>query len=181
MQEEYANMQASPSQHLTRKQMESVIDSGGSVMYNGRIIAHKHVLPSEAQLAAGNPAMEKEATVLLTDEIAKLNAQLAALKDGTFSQKFGVPPASSVGPSVFVQSPMDAPTPSIPDDLKAAQRAAVLAGAPESHNIAPLPPITTPTHPNETAPATPAVAAPVAPAPSAPAAAVQPEPSKAKK
>jgi hypothetical protein len=58
---------------LTRSQMEQVIKDGGSVLHGGRIITRMEHLPTDADLAVGNP--EQEAAVA-----AALEAQIAALQ-----------------------------------------------------------------------------------------------------
>lgn len=64
---------------LNRKEMEAVIASGGSVLYGGRTIAHASQLPSEADLAKGDPEAETAAANALQQQIADLQAQVAKL------------------------------------------------------------------------------------------------------
>lgn len=65
---------------LSRAEMESVIAGGGSVLYDGHTLTRVEQLPSAAQLAAGDPAKEAEATADLQAQIAELQAQLATLQ-----------------------------------------------------------------------------------------------------
>ena len=64
---------------LSREEMVKVIAGGGGVIYNGRIITRVDRLPSEAELAKGDP--EKEAATLaeIEKQIAELQAQKALL------------------------------------------------------------------------------------------------------
>ena len=64
---------------LTRAEMEAVIKSGGSVLYQGRTLSRPEHLPSAAELAQGDPAKEAEASADLQAQIADLQAQLAQL------------------------------------------------------------------------------------------------------
>lgn len=65
---------------LSRAEMEAVIASGGSVLYDGHILTRMEQLPSAAALAAGDPAKEAAATADLQAQIAELQAQLAQLQ-----------------------------------------------------------------------------------------------------
>ena len=65
---------------LTRPEMEAVIKSGGSVLYQGRTLSTLAHLPSAAELAQGDPAKEAEASADLQAQIADLQAQLAQLQ-----------------------------------------------------------------------------------------------------
>lgn len=64
---------------LTRNEMEQVIKSGGSVLYKDQILFHLSQLPSEADMAAGNPEQEAAARAALDAQIAALTAQRARL------------------------------------------------------------------------------------------------------
>ena len=68
---------------LTRPEMEAVIKSGGSVLYQGRTLSTLAHLPSAAELAQGDPAKEAEASADLQAQIADLQAQLAQLQLST--------------------------------------------------------------------------------------------------
>lgn len=65
---------------LTRKEMEAVIASGGSVLWNGQTLWQAGQLPSAADLAAGDPAKEAAASADLHAQIAQLQADLAKLQ-----------------------------------------------------------------------------------------------------
>lgn len=58
----------------TRADLEQVIIQGGSVRYKGRIIKRVQDLPSDAELAGGDP--QREATAL-----ADIDAQIARLQN----------------------------------------------------------------------------------------------------
>lgn len=150
---------------LSRDEMMKAIDQGGSILFKGRIITQKHLLPSEAELALGDPAREAEATVLLQDQITKLSDQLSALKDGTFGQRFAQKAADAVGPIAEppASHPMGAVT--TPDDLKEAQRRALMnPNVPAPEQMAP-----------QAAPAAPPLVMPPPPPPAAPSAPPPPD------
>jgi hypothetical protein len=65
---------------IGRAAMEQAIRSGGSVMYQGRLITAVEQLPSAAELAAGDPAAEAEAQASLQTQIAELQRQMAQLE-----------------------------------------------------------------------------------------------------
>lgn len=66
---------------LTREQMARVItEDKGSVVYNGRIIRRISEIPSEAELAVGNPVEEKKAESNILAEMDRLKAELELLK-----------------------------------------------------------------------------------------------------
>lgn len=62
--------------NLSRADMEKIIDFGGSVMHKGEIIAHKHLLPDDAELARGDSDRELAAL----EAIEKQERDLAAAK-----------------------------------------------------------------------------------------------------
>lgn len=64
---------------LTRQEMEQVIRDGGSVLHGGRLYTKIATLPTEAQLAAGNPEQEAAAKANLQSQVEALQAQLADL------------------------------------------------------------------------------------------------------
>ncbi len=66
---------------LTRKDMERVItEEGGSVMLsNGQIVTRVQDLPSEADLAQGDPQREETTAARLQEQINRLQADLARL------------------------------------------------------------------------------------------------------
>lgn len=66
--------------HLTRAEMEQVIREGGSVKHGGRIISRLEHLPSDADLAKGDPAKEAKAAGDLQAQIDQLQQQLAGLQ-----------------------------------------------------------------------------------------------------
>jgi hypothetical protein len=65
---------------LTRDEMAAVIAGGGSVLYEGRTIWRAQDLPSEADLAQGDPEKEAAASASLQEQIAQLQADLAKLQ-----------------------------------------------------------------------------------------------------
>lgn len=60
---------------LTREQMARVIEDGGSVLHGGRLITRLEHLPTEADLAKGNPEREAAAAAALDAQIAALMIQ----------------------------------------------------------------------------------------------------------
>ena len=65
---------------LTYEQMKAIIDGGGSVSLHGRLISEVKHLPTQAELAVGNPAAEKAALSDLQAQLAELQAQIALLQ-----------------------------------------------------------------------------------------------------
>lgn len=65
---------------LSRREMEHVIRSGGSVLHAGTLYSRVEALPSEADLAKGDPAQEQAAAANLEAQIADLRAQLDRLQ-----------------------------------------------------------------------------------------------------
>ena len=65
---------------LNRQQMAEVLRNRGSVAYQGRIIKDISEIPSEADLAVGNPVEEKAAESNILAEMARLKEELAKLK-----------------------------------------------------------------------------------------------------
>lgn len=65
---------------LNREEMEKVIRSGGSVLYQGSIISRIEALPSAAELAKGDPDKEAQAANDLQVQINQLQTQLAQLQ-----------------------------------------------------------------------------------------------------
>jgi len=64
---------------MKRSEMEQIIVQGGSVLYQGRTISRVQDLPSEADLAVGDPAQEAAATAALQAQMADLQAQIDRL------------------------------------------------------------------------------------------------------
>jgi hypothetical protein len=79
---------------LTRIEMEQVLIQKGSVLHNGRIISRMQDLPSEAELAAGNPAQEAAVAGSLQAQITALQAQLSQLQPSAPPSDDGPPPPS---------------------------------------------------------------------------------------
>jgi hypothetical protein len=65
---------------LSREEMEAVIRGGGSVMYQGKTLTQIGHLPTEADLAQGNPEAETAAANTLQQQIVELQQQLAKLQ-----------------------------------------------------------------------------------------------------
>jgi predicted HD phosphohydrolase len=76
---------------LTRNQMEEVIRSGGSVLHGGRLITRVEHLPTDADLAAGNPEQEALAAAALEAQIAALQAQRDRLAQAKVPQSERAP------------------------------------------------------------------------------------------
>lgn len=71
--------QSHSKEPLTRAQMEAVIRGGGSVSIGHQIVTHIAHLPSEAELAKGDPAKEAVAKGNLQAQINALQTQLNGL------------------------------------------------------------------------------------------------------
>lgn len=65
---------------ISRAAMVAAIKEGGSVHYKGALITRLENLPSEAELAVGDPVQEQQALTDLQKEIAGLEARKAALQ-----------------------------------------------------------------------------------------------------
>ncbi len=76
---------------LSRAQMEDVIRNGGSVLHGGRLITRVEHLPTDADLAAGNPEQEAMAAAALEAQIAALQAQHARLTQARMPQSGRAP------------------------------------------------------------------------------------------
>lgn len=61
--------------------MMEVIETGGSVLYNGQTITKKAHLPTEAELAKGDSDLEARAKANLERQIAEAKAQLEMLAE----------------------------------------------------------------------------------------------------
>lgn len=71
---------------ISRAAMVAAIKEGGSVHYKGALITRLENLPSEAELAVGDPAQEQQALTDLQKEIAGLEARKAALQSQVSQQ-----------------------------------------------------------------------------------------------
>lgn len=65
---------------MTREDFFRVLREGGSVVYNGFLVKTVADIPSEAELAKGNPDAEAEAKANILAEMDRLKADLALLK-----------------------------------------------------------------------------------------------------
>lgn len=92
---------------LTLAEMRSIIARGESVLWNNMVISDAAHLPSEAQMAVGDPEAEAQASDHLRAQISKLQAELADLKEG----RLVVPSAPPGGPVVPHPAPPDAGQP----------------------------------------------------------------------
>lgn len=82
---------------LTRNEMEQVIVVGGSVLFQGRLIGRVQDLPTDADLAKGNPEQEAHAAAALDAQIAALQTQRARLVGGQ-SPQIGAPATGTPAP-----------------------------------------------------------------------------------
>ncbi len=64
-----------------RKEMEAILKSGKSVLYGGVSYNTIEELPSEAELAKGNAAMEKIAKENIKAEMKRLSDELSLMDD----------------------------------------------------------------------------------------------------
>lgn len=95
---------------LTHAAMQRLVAAGQGVLYNGQTLTRPEHLPSEATLAAGNPAREQAALTALDQQIAGLLAQrqaLAPAPDATPSKggKGGKPPEPPAEPPAPTEPP----------------------------------------------------------------------------
>ncbi|MHC5541214.1 hypothetical protein ACYOEI_23580, partial [Singulisphaera rosea] len=67
-------------QRRRRSEMEEIIRSGGSIMHEGQVITRVEDLPTDADLAEGDPELEASTLEDIDSQIAKLNAQRDRLK-----------------------------------------------------------------------------------------------------
>lgn len=72
-----------PEGYNQLRHMEEVIADERSVMHNGQILSSLEQLPSEADLAAGDPAKEAEAKANYQAEIERLQGELAKLQSSS--------------------------------------------------------------------------------------------------
>lgn len=66
---------------LTRADMEAKIKAGESIIHNGMVISAIVDLPTDVELAAGDPAAEQETADSLDAEIARLQTLRTRLAD----------------------------------------------------------------------------------------------------
>ena len=110
---------------LTRAEMVEIIRRGESVSIAGHIYNSEAGLPSEAQLAVGDPAAEAAAERDLHSKIDALTAQLGALKSGSLpSLRESAAPGELATPATAVDAGND---PTVHDVDKAAAKAAAKA------------------------------------------------------
>jgi hypothetical protein len=101
---------------LSRNEMEQVIRNGGSVLHGGRILTKMEHLPTDADLAVGNPEQEAQAAAALEAQIVALQAQHARLTQAKAPQT-GAPaagwqsPAGTGGVNATAQPITHHPTP----------------------------------------------------------------------
>ena len=83
---------------MTRKEMQEILEAGGSVLHGRQIITDPAHLPSAADLAKGDPAAEATATADLKAQLAEVQRQLAELKPAAPTAPSGnAPPADKDG------------------------------------------------------------------------------------
>jgi hypothetical protein len=85
---------------LSRNQMEQVIRSGGSVLHGGRILTKPEHLPTDADLAVGNPEQEALAAAALEAQIAALQAQHDRLTQSRMPKTGTVAPSPESPPTL---------------------------------------------------------------------------------
>lgn len=89
---------------LSRQEMERVIQQGGAVLYRGRSIARVQDLPSEAELAQGDPQAELQAAANLQTQMAELQRQLAQLQPAAPSGEGGDETGDETGDQADVET-----------------------------------------------------------------------------
>jgi|ERR1043165_4290346 large subunit ribosomal protein L21 len=70
------------SDYNQREHMAQVLSEGGGVYHKGRILTSQHELPSEAELAKGDPVREARAKESIAARRAALDAEEAKLGGG---------------------------------------------------------------------------------------------------
>jgi hypothetical protein len=92
---------------LTLDEMRAIIARGESVMWNDVVISDAAHLPTEAQMAVGDPEAEARAASHLEDQIARLRQDLSDLKEG----RLAAPSSPGGGPVAPHSPPPDAGLP----------------------------------------------------------------------
>lgn len=95
---------------ISRAEMQAAIAAGGVVLHNGRIYNDPKDLPTEAELAKGDPAREKKAQDDIQAQIAALQAQI----DGLKAHDGGKPVAPTPTPTSTPSAPHPGPAPAGP-------------------------------------------------------------------
>lgn len=92
---------------MTRDEMAAVIRSGQTVIHNGRLIATEAQIPSESELAAGDPAKVKAAKEVLEARKKAIDLELEALDKpaATEPEKPKVPTEADLPPVFKVDDP----------------------------------------------------------------------------
>jgi hypothetical protein len=73
---QFGSNNVATQQKSQREEMLDIVRSGRSTMHKGRLIKTVSQVPSEADLAAGNPAQAAEAAARLQQQIEDAKAQL---------------------------------------------------------------------------------------------------------
>ena len=101
--------------NLTRAGMEHALNTGGSVMLDGRLIEHRDDLPTEAELARGDERREAAVREALDAQIAQLMAQRQQLEGGETGIQQGPPETGTrTGPQATPTGPQPRPEPGRP-------------------------------------------------------------------
>ena len=124
-------------ERLSRKDMEDLIKSGQSIIHDGQMITRCEDLPTEVDLALGDPAKENETEANIDRQIASLQAAKAQLEAGRQAKAESKPDAAHLETNPPKPAPADEPSKAVtpehspspapsPADDKAAQRAKIL-------------------------------------------------------
>lgn len=92
---------------ISRSEMQAAIAAGGVVLHNGVLYNDPLDLPTEAELAKGDPAREKKAQDDIQAQIAALQAQI----DGLKAHDGGKPVAPAPTPTSTPPAPAPHPGP----------------------------------------------------------------------
>jgi hypothetical protein len=107
-------------ERLSRKDMEDLIKSGQSIIHDGQMITRVEDLPTDVDLALGDPAKE-DATE------AEINRQIKALEDLKSQLQAGKSkPKAETAKATNDAEPAKPAAPEATPDDKAAQRAKIL-------------------------------------------------------
>lgn len=130
---------------LSRVEMAAIIDKGESVMFGGRIITHHSHLPSDALLASGDRTKADPVIAAMREQIAADQKRLDALEASVANKPAGSSGESQAAHEAIPIVPSDAgsvvpkTTPTLnkqqDEEMKAAQRAALLKGAPPAESV----------------------------------------------
>jgi hypothetical protein len=108
-------------------EMAEILGRGEVIIHNGEVITSTDQLPSPAELVMGDPAAEQEALNMIEASIKSLQAQRDDLRTPADARP-PLPQSPPRPPMVKAASDNLKATARTPEDLRAEQRASLLAG-----------------------------------------------------